>query len=52
MKFELRLMEMVIVLYINDVITFKERDKFLKYLQNRLDLNMEKEKERVKRNGS
>lgn len=34
---ELKLMEMVIVLWLNDVINISERERFLKLLQNRLD---------------
>lgn len=34
---ETRLMEMVVVLWLNDVISNEEREKFLKLLQERLN---------------
>lgn len=34
---EIRLMEMVVVLWLNDVISNEEREKFLKLLQDKLN---------------
>ena len=45
MRKELKLMEMVVVLYINKIISWKDRNRFLELLQNRLDLEMEKERD-------
>ena len=42
MKKEIKLMEMVIILWLNDVIGIDDRKKFLGYLQNRLDREKKK----------
>lgn len=40
---EIKFMEMVVVLWLNNVITIDERKKFLGFLQNRLDKKKKEE---------
>ena len=40
---ELNLMEDVVVLWLNDILTIEERDRFLKVLQERLDRELKKQ---------
>lgn len=41
---EIKLMEMVIVLWLNDVISREDRERYLGYLQNRLDRDKHEKK--------